>query len=181
MLSGPRVRLRPFTEADFDERYRRHIDMSQRGDYYPLHLSSEATYRARFAENGWWSPNEGALAILDDQGNLAGTVDFERVVADVDELVIGYLVYPEYRGRGYASEALGLFVRYLFATRHDMNRARLNIHLDNAASIGVAERAGFKLEGRAREGWYHRGRWQDVLMYSLVRGELEAVKSQHVV
>ena len=82
MLSGPRVRLRPFTEADFDERYRRHIDLSQRGDYYPLHLSSEATYRARFAENGWWSPNEGVLAILDDQGNLAGTVDFEVIGSD---------------------------------------------------------------------------------------------------
>lgn len=44
---------------------------------------------------------------------------FRRVVADVEEVVIGYLIYPEYRGRGHGSAALDLFVRHLFATRPD--------------------------------------------------------------
>jgi ribosomal-protein-alanine N-acetyltransferase len=88
----------------------------------------------------------------------------------------GYLIYPEYRGRGYAAAALGLFVSYLFATRADMNRARLDIHPDNAASIRVAVWSGFP-EGRIRQGRFHRGRRHDTLVYGLVRSDLDKLEA----
>lgn len=175
MLQGSRIRLRPMAEADLEERYRRHIDLSARGEFYPLTVRSETTFRANFAKDGFWGPEEGILMVTDEAGSLVGTVDFERSWADVDEMVLGYMIYPEYRGRGYASEALRLFVRYLFATRPAMNRVRLNIHPDNANSVRVAERCGFTLEGRIREGWFHRGSWQDVLAYALLRRELDSL------
>ena len=53
-----------------------------------------------------------------------------------------------------------------------MNRARLDIHPDNAPSIRVAEKCGFTLEGRIRQGWFHRGSWQDTLIYGLLRSEV---------
>jgi len=171
MLQGPHIRLRPFGEADLEERYRHHADLSERGDYFPLGLRSETAMRADFAKEGWWGSDKGLLAAVDADQHLVGYVDFERVVGDVDEVNLGYYVYPEYRGRGYATEALRLFARYLFAIRRDMNRARLDIHPDNAASIRVAEHCGFTLEGRSREGWFHRGSWQDTLIYGLLRSE----------
>jgi [ribosomal protein S5]-alanine N-acetyltransferase len=177
MLQGARVRLRPFMEADLEERYRRHADLSIRGEFYPLNLRSEATFRADFAKDGFWGSEHGVMAVVDEEGSVVGTVGFEQVVGDVDEVNLAYLIYPEYRGRGYVSEALRLFARYLFATRPGMNRARLDIHPDNANSIRVAERCGFTLEGRIREGWFNRGRWQDVLVYGLLRSELDGIEA----
>jgi len=177
MLQGARVRLRPFMEADLEERYRRHADLSIRGEFYPLNLRSEATFRANFAKDGFWGSENGVMAVVDEEGSVVGTVGFEQVVGDVDEVNLAYLIYPEYRGRGYVSEALRLFARYLFATRPGMNRARLDIHPDNANSIRVAERCGFTLEGRIREGWFNRGRWQDVLVYGLLRSELDGIEA----
>jgi ribosomal-protein-alanine N-acetyltransferase len=163
-------------EADLEERYRRHADLSIRGEFYPLNLRSEATFRANFAKDGFWGSENGVMAVVDEEGSVVGTVGFEQVVGDVDEVNLAYLIYPEYRGRGYVSEALRLFARYLFATRPGMNRARLDIHPDNANSIRVAERCGFTLEGRIREGWFNRGRWQDVLVYGLLRSELDGIE-----
>jgi Acetyltransferases, including N-acetylases of ribosomal proteins len=159
-------------EADLEERYRRHLDLSARGEFYSEGVSSETSYRAAFDKDGGWGPDEGMLMVVDEEGRLAGMVGFERVVGDVDEVNLSYLIYPEYRGRGYASEALRLIVRYLFANRPGMNRARLDIHPDNAPSIRVAEKSGFTLEGRIRQGWFHRGSWQDTLIYGLLRSEV---------
>jgi RimJ/RimL family protein N-acetyltransferase len=163
--------LRPVLEGDLEERHRRRIDLSVRGDFFPLGVRSETTYRNDFAKDGFWGPDGGMLAVVDEEGRVVGDVQFERVVGDVDEVNLGYLIYPESRGHGYASEALRLFARYLFGIRRDMNRARLDIHPDNAASIRVAERCGFTLEGRIREGWFHKGTWQDTLVYGLLRSE----------
>jgi [ribosomal protein S5]-alanine N-acetyltransferase len=171
MLQGTRVRLRPFVEADLEERYQHHIDLSERGEFFPLGLRSETTFRADFAKDGWWGSDEGLLAIVDGNEHLVGYCHFERVVGDVDEVNLGYLIFPDYRGHGHASEAFRLFARYLFGIRRDMNRARLDIHPDNAASIRVAEQCGFTLEGRIREGWLHKGTWQDTLVYGLLRSE----------
>jgi ribosomal-protein-alanine N-acetyltransferase len=176
MLQGPHVRLRPVVEGDLEERYRRHIDLSARGDFYTDNLSSEASARAAFEKDGRWGSDEGQLVVVDEDDVMVGLVGFERVTGDVDEVNLSYLIYPEFRGHGYASEAVSLFVRYLFAIRPDMNRARLDIHPDNAASIRVAAKCGFTLEGRIREGWFHRGIWQDTLVYGLVRRELDGPK-----
>ena len=172
MLQGESIRLRHEEEADLEELYRRGLEPV--GPYFPFVVSSETTRREAWEKDGRWGSHDGQMLIVDDQGQVVGAVMFERVVGDVDEINIGYYLYPEYRGRGYASEALGLFARYLFATRSDMNRARLDIHPDNTGSIRVAERCGFTLEGRIREGWFNRGTWQDTLVYGLLRRELDS-------
>ena len=37
--------------------------------------------------------------------------------------------------------------------------------------VPVAEKCGYRLEGVAREAWYHRGRHLDMAVYSLLRQE----------
>ena len=62
-----------------------------------------------------------------------------------------YWVFPAHRGRGYAARGLGLIVRY--AAEHlGVSRAELHIDPENAASLGVARRAGFRVEGSDERG-----------------------------
>jgi ribosomal-protein-alanine N-acetyltransferase len=173
LLTGRRLHLRPMLQKDREEMYQRSLDLESRGRFFPLNISSQVSAEAAFGTDGRWGPEVGILVVVQNSDEaLVGYVSFEHTVSDVDELNLGYFTYPEFRGQGYVSEALRLFVEYLFAMRRDVNRAALYIHPDNDKSMRVAERCGFTLEGRIREGWFNLGQWHDVLVYGLLRREL---------
>ena len=158
---------------DLDEVYRRALDLQSRGRWFPIGVRSEAAFQALYAKDGRWGDDLGIMQVIQNSDEaLVGYVSLEHVVADIDEINLGYFTYPEFRGQGYASEATRLLVEFLFATRRDMNRAALYIHPDNAASLRLAERCGFTYEGRIREGWFNLGDWHDLLVYGLLRREL---------
>jgi ribosomal-protein-alanine N-acetyltransferase len=172
-LRGLRVHLRATMHKDLDEVYRRGQDLESRGLWFPLSVRPQAAFEALYAADGRWAEDVGILHVVQNSDEaLVGYVSFEHAGADVDEINVGYFIYPEFRGQGYGSEATRLFVEFLFATRRDMNRAALYIHPDNVASIRLAERCGFTREGRIREGWFNLGQWHDVLVYGLLRREM---------
>jgi RimJ/RimL family protein N-acetyltransferase len=103
---------------------------------------------------------------------LIGYIEFFKTVNYLDEYELGYLIFnPEHRGKGATTEAVNLLVRYLFESKR-MNRLRLIIHPDNAASRRVADKCGFKHEGTARGAWFHNGKHQDVEVYAILRDEV---------
>jgi [ribosomal protein S5]-alanine N-acetyltransferase len=171
MLTGERIRLRPIRSGDIDELWRRHVEIDNRGDFYPRGIASQVTFRKRFDETGLWSKEEGTLVIVDADDALLGEIEFFRTVAYLDEVELSYLLFDRASdGKGYVSEAVRLLSRYLFETR-PLNRIRLVIHTGNAASQGVARKNGFTLEGTMRGAWFNRGRHHDVQLWSLLRDE----------
>jgi RimJ/RimL family protein N-acetyltransferase len=147
-----------------------HMDLSNRGDYYPLPVTSEPQFIKEFRETGFWTPERGTLLIVDPEDRILGRVQFYPTVSYLSELELGYHIFDRTeRGKGIASEALQLLARYLFDTR-PVNRLRLVIHTDNLASRRVAEKCSFRHEGTSRGAWFHRGRFQDVEVYALLRG-----------
>ena len=174
MLEGDTVRLRPVLESDLDGLYALLLDVDDRGPWYPLGVTSQAAFRREWHETGFWHERDGLLLILDREDRILGDVGYFRTVDYLDELELHYRIFaPEDRGKGSSSEALRMLVRYLFDSR-PVNRLRLVIHPDNAASRRVAEKCGFRQEGIARGAWHHRGRHQDVEVWALVRADLEA-------
>jgi len=171
VLEGESIRLRLVREEDLADLHAFEEDISNRGDFYPVGVSSLTRLRQRFAEDGLWTPTEGTLIIETLDGELLGHIEFFQTVAYLDELELSYLVYfPAQRGRGSATQAVRLLSAYLFG-RTKTNRIRLIIHPGNEASRRVALKSGFSLEGIARGAWYHRGRNHDVEVWSLLRGE----------
>jgi ribosomal-protein-alanine N-acetyltransferase len=63
MLIGGRVVLRPIREADLPAFISAHVDIRNRGAYFPLGLLSEPVLRRRLAEGGFWEKEEGTLLI----------------------------------------------------------------------------------------------------------------------
>jgi len=169
MLRGQQITLRPVRAADLDVLYGHHIEIANRGDYFPVGVMGEPTFQKRFQENGFWDRDEGMLVILDGSESIVGHIEFFRAVPYWDAYELSYQLYDEaVAGRGYTTEAVQLVVDYLFDTK-PRHRIHLVVLPDNGASRRIAEKCGFTLEGTIREPFYHRGHNVDVLMYSLLR------------
>lgn len=172
MLTGQIVTLRPVRDTDLDQLYRHHLEIDNRGDYFPRGVLAQPAFRRQFEESGFWAKDEGMLVILSPQAEIVGHIEFYKTVNYLDEYELSYQVYaPEHRRHGAATEAVTLLVRYLFETQR-VNRIRLVIHPDNRASRRLAEKCGFRHEGTARGAWYHRGTHHDVEIYAILHADL---------
>ena len=172
MLKGKSITLRPVRDTDLDQLYSFHIDLDNRGDFIPRGLLAQPAFHKQFQDTGFWSKDEGMLVIVSPDDALLGHIEFFKTVSYLDEYELSYQVYaPEHRGQGMATEAVQLLVRYVFETKR-VNRIRLVIHPDNGASRRLAEKCGFRHEGRAHGAWYHNGKHQDVEIYALLHDDV---------
>src|SRR5262249_55664935 len=152
------ITLRPVHDTDLNQLYAFHIDLDNRGPFFPRGLLAQTTFHKQFQDTGFWSQDEGMLVIVSPDDALLGHIEFFKTVNYLDEFELSYQIYaPEHRGKGIGTEAVQLLVRYLFETKR-VNRLRLVIHPDNIASRRLAERCGFRHEGSARGAWYHHGK-----------------------
>jgi RimJ/RimL family protein N-acetyltransferase len=87
----------------------------------------------------------GILALHDHANNFVGQCGLIRQEVDGESILeIGYHLYPEYRGMGYAAEAATYFREYAFA--HNIAPFVVSIILKgNEASMAVARRNGMEL------------------------------------
>jgi RimJ/RimL family protein N-acetyltransferase len=172
MLKGKAIMLRPVLDTDLDQLYTNHIDIDNRGDFFPRGILAQPAFRKQFQETGYWSKEDGMLLIVSPKDELLGHIEFFKTVNYLDEYELSYQVYaPEQRGKGVATEAVQLLVRYLFETKR-VNRIRLVIHPDNLASRRLAEKCGFRHEGTARGAWYNKGKHQDVEIYAILHEDV---------
>ena len=129
------------------------------------------TWLGRYVE-GWENGSRAGFAILGGDGSFlgfAGLVDLDLAARQGE---IGYVVVQEARGRGVAGRALGLISGWALGDL-GLARVELRIDVDNEPSIKVAERAGYRREGVLRSVYFKEDVRTDVVLYSLLAGDLE--------
>ncbi len=174
MLTGKITTLRPVRESDLEQLYAFHVDIDNRGSYFPRGIASWPAFQKEFRESGFWSKDKGMLIMASPVGDILGHIEFFNTVNYLDEYELSYQVYDaKQRGKGVATEAVRLLVQYLFETKR-VNRIRLVIHPDNTASRRLAEKCGFQHEGTARGAWYNKGRHHDVEIYAILHDDVIA-------
>jgi RimJ/RimL family protein N-acetyltransferase len=95
----------------------------------------------RFLGEG--DPDPQPVAVVEVAGEVVGWVDVdERDWLESHECNLGYLVFPEHRGQGYASRAVQLLL-HLLAHEGRYTVATLLIDRENEPSLGLARRLGF--------------------------------------
>src|SRR5688500_4760846 len=172
MLKGKSIILRPVRETDLDQLYAYHVDIDNRGDFFPRGILAEPVFRKRFQETGFWEKEDGMLVMVSSNDEILGHIEFFKTVNYLDEYELSYQVYaPEHRRKGAASESVNLLVRYLFETKR-VNRIRLVIDPGNIASRPLAETGGLKDEGTAHGAWYHKGAHRDVEIYAILHDDV---------
>ncbi len=83
---------------------------------------------------------------------------------------LGYWVAEPFWGQGIAAEASRAVVRLAFQ-ECGPERMQARVIVGNVASSRVLEKLGFRYEGTLRAALLRRGRFEDVMFYSLLRSE----------
>lgn len=78
------------------------------------------------------------------QADLVGTMDVRFGIEDLaeDQVSLAYGLYPQWRGRGLATRAVHLACG--FAAAQGATQAVIRVEPENAASVAVAQRSGFR-------------------------------------
>jgi RimJ/RimL family protein N-acetyltransferase len=72
--------------------------------------------------------------------------------------------------KGYGMETMSLLLLHCFETLN-LNRVYLHVYAENLRGKRAYEKAGFVEEGRLREAVYKRGKYDDVIVMSVLRSE----------
>ncbi|HEY6803946.1 MAG TPA: GNAT family protein [Pyrinomonadaceae bacterium] len=92
---------------------------------------------------------------------IVGSINLSQIFrGGFQNAYLGYYVGAPHAGRGYATEALQLILRYAFKELK-LHRVEANIQPGNVASIALVRRAGFVQEGFSRRYLKIAGRWRD--------------------
>jgi RimJ/RimL family protein N-acetyltransferase len=107
-----------------------------------------------------------AVCAADDATWLGAVIASRR---HRDNYEIAYLAGAPGRARGVMSTAVGLLCDALFAA--GVGRLELRTHPDNEPSQRLAERCGFRREGRERKSIWLHGKREDAFVWSLLPGD----------
>lgn len=111
------------------------------------------------------------LVFSPDGETLYGGLTLAHIQRGVTQsAVLGYWMGEPYAGKGLMTAAVRAAVEFAFETLH-LNRVEAACLPHNAASIRLLEKVGFSREGYARKYLCIEGRWQDHILYGLVRGD----------
>ena len=179
-LRTPRLTLRPLSHAD---------------------AAAMCTYRslpdvARYQSWESFGPADAAK-LVDGQAGLqpgipgtwfqfAVVVSADGVMAgdcgvhcldDPRQVELGITLAPAFQGRGYATEALGGVLDFVF---RELNAHRVTAvtDADNAAAAALFRRLGFRQEARLVEHVWFKGGWGSEFVFALLRREWEGRAGQ---
>ncbi len=88
---------------------------------------------------------------------------------------IGYTIAPNWQRRGLAKTAVSRLLTYLFNERH-IHRVVANADSENAASIALLQKLGFRQEGHFIESYQVNDTWHDEVQYALLYREWLAMQ-----
>jgi [ribosomal protein S5]-alanine N-acetyltransferase len=174
-LSDGVIRLRLMTEADVAS-----VTAAVQDPEIPRWTTvpspygeEEARHWHRIATSGIAGGTDLPTLIVDaDSDELLGAAGIHGLDPATGRCSAGYWVTAPARGQGVASRAMRLLCRFAF-DQLGVQRIELWIDPENARSLGVAESVGFAREGLLRSFMPIHGRRRDMLMYSLLPGELD--------
>lgn len=177
-ITAGRLHLRPFDVRDVAAVTRacRDPDIQHFTHVPSPYGEAEATrYVEVHCPSGWASGRRASFAVVDSvSAELLASVELSGIgMRDAAMAEIGYWCAPWARRRGIMTQAVRVVCRWGFAT-FDLDRIEWYAEVGNDASRGVAERAGFVVEGVLRRRLCHRGQRVDAWIGALLREDAEA-------
>jgi RimJ/RimL family protein N-acetyltransferase len=183
-IDGERIYLREIRPSDATKEYcswmndpevLRHLESQYYEGPYTLDLLSD--YIQKTLQN----PNVAFFAIVaKDKDKFIGTVKLESVTpTDLPVhryCYIGFLIGDKsYWGKGYATEAIRLTVRYAFESLK-LHKLFASCYGENKAAIKALQNAGFEIEYVSKSKRFFNGRFIDEVGLAILNkdDELEA-------
>ena len=148
ILTTERLHLTPLVQADLSELLKvyHHTEMMRYVLMGRQFTDEEVRARAQNLVDSWQHDSFGYYTIsLSDQADIIGYVGFRRLAKPIEGFEgyaeLGYMIWPEYAGKGYATEAVHACLDAGF-NQFGFESVVATIAPENSASIMVAQRTG---------------------------------------
>ena len=114
--------------------------------------------------------NEGInwAITIKNSPKLIGIIGHYRIQPEHYRAELGYMILPEYHGKGIASEAVTVAVKYGFEVMK-LHSIEAILDPENYGSAKVLEKNGFVKEAHLKENSFFEGRFLDTVIYSILK------------
>jgi RimJ/RimL family protein N-acetyltransferase len=192
-LRTERMVLRPLAASDADDvwEYQRLTDVLRYIPWPERNRDEAAEHTKLRAEMRRLQADGDAVflaMVLDGEPSLrevaTGRPRPDRVIGDLmirlgslqhAQLEVGWVVHPDFQGRGLAGEGAGALLDLAFG-RFAAHRVYAHLDARNAPSARLCERLGMRREATLLEEEYDDG-WQDTAAYAMLRREWRALRT----
>ena len=180
-VEGTRVRIRPLQPSDAAALLDLHVrNRAAFAPFFPrqsrFFFTLDGQEREIERATLEWQNDEGYVfgIFVMDNDRLVGNVVLRNVARGAwQNATLGYWVDDAFRGRGYATEAVGLALTLAFGPI-GLHRVQAGTLLGNEPSMQVLRKNGFRFEGVSEKYLQIDGRWADHNMFALTVEDWEA-------
>ena len=124
-------------------------------------------------EEGEWSASMARFIIEAKDGTLIGDIMYRWYRVDVRSVYTGIFIgEKEYWGQGYGTEAIKLFLRYLFVDKQ-LHKVAVTVSDFNKRAIRAYEKCGFRKDGVLRDNAMVNGKFVDHIVMSILEDEFK--------
>lgn len=168
MLEGININLRAMEPEDIPLLSDWLNNLEFQGQYTPLLQRSKEEFKKRFSEI---SEDHKEFVIEKKDGTKIGIIIYFMVQGGPYHLLeIGYYMILSDRKKGYCTEAVKIFIDFLFLSQA-IERIQATTDSRNIASQRVLQKAGFTKEGIIRKMVFMKGEWVNISLFSILREE----------
>ncbi|WP_022885692.1 GNAT family N-acetyltransferase [Glaciibacter superstes] len=137
--------------------------------YAPMSFDTRASIRNLLTHS---RSGHGLPFIVEYNGKLAGQLNVSSITwGSLSSATIGYWVGERFAGHSITPTAVALATDYCFF-QLGLHRMEICIRPENAASLRVVEKLGFRYEGLRRRYIHINGDWRDHFCFGLVSEEV---------
>lgn len=181
-LETERLILRPMLVSDADDMYDyAHREEVTRYLLWSPHASKKNTVdflryiRTRYGLGDFYD-----WAVVEkESGRMIGTCGFTSIDLENGVGEIGYVINPDFSGRGYATEAARAVIEYGFGEL-SLHRIQCRFMKGNDASLRVAEKLGMTFEGYIRDLMFVKGAHKTIGYCSLMHDEFNYKAKENI-
>ncbi|MBC7441216.1 MAG: GNAT family N-acetyltransferase [Ramlibacter sp.] len=135
----------------------------------PMSFDTRSSIRGLLAHSRTGS---GLPFLVEYEGRLAGQLNVSSITwGSLSSGTIGYWVGQEFAGKSITPTAVALATDYCFG-QLGLHRMEICIRPENAPSLRVVEKLGFRYEGLRRRYIHINGDWRDHFCFALVAEEV---------
>jgi ribosomal-protein-alanine N-acetyltransferase len=173
VLIGKNIRLQAMTAADAPLIAEWFSDPAYMGEFNNVWPQTRAAWEQVLGGRRGGHDDGMFLIVGRETGEPMGAIGYWNPFTNADFFKgyeIWYQVHPAFRRRGLATQATCLLINHLFAAM-PVPRIQATVAVENMPSCRVTEAAGMQRDGVYRQVTFLHGRWMDMYLYAIVRGD----------
>ena len=172
-FEGERVRLRARESTDLEHMYR-WINDWEGVQYIASRYPRGKKFEAEWLISGdpTFANSQFIVETLADRRPI-GWLGLHQAQPENREAHLGVSIgEAEYRDGGYGTDTMRTAARAAFDAMN-LHRIELTVYDWNHRAIRCYEKVGFKREGILRDGMFRAGKWHNLVVMGLLKGELQ--------